>query len=178
MAYKPTNRPPGRPASVEIRAGSTFGHWTVRRVVRVKNKKGVLQKQFQCECICGTKRNMPGAYLTRKNGPSTNCGCKTYAWANKYPYEKRCWYMMHVRCYYEKHVAYAQYGGRGITVCERWHRDREDGKGFDNFVEDMGRAPIESKYTIDRIDNDKGYYKENCRWADKKTQRANQRPRS
>lgn len=177
MAAQQPKRRPGRPASIEAKAGDVFGHWTVRGVVRVK-VRGKLQRQLRCECVCGTKRNMPLAYLTRKVGPSTNCGCKTYEWANKYPYEKICWNMMHVRCEYEGHVAYKSYGGRGIKVCERWQKSREDGKGFDNFMEDMGPCPEPHKLTIDRKDNDLGYEKDNCRWATKKEQRLNQRPRS
>lgn len=59
------------------------------------------------------------------------------------------------------------YFDRGITVCDRWKCDF----GFDNFLADMGPCP--DGHTIDRIDNDQGYYKENCRWADPHTQQRN-----
>lgn len=62
---------------------------------------------------------------------------------------------------------YHRYGGRGISVCDRWvGRD-----GFDNFLSDMGEQP--DGLTLDRIDNDKGYSKENCRWVDRKVQNRN-----
>jgi hypothetical protein len=72
------------------------------------------------------------------------------------------------RCTYKKHPQYADYGGRGITVCERW-RD-----SFAAFVDDMKKRP--DGKTLDRIDNDKGYFQENCRWATKKQQAENRRP--
>lgn len=73
------------------------------------------------------------------------------------------------RCTYPGHKDYSSYGGRGITVCDRWTgRD-----GFWNFVTDMGPRP--EGHSIDRIDNDLGYSPDNCRWADAHTQRVNQR---
>jgi hypothetical protein len=73
---------------------------------------------------------------------------------------------MHKRCYDTKHPKYANYGGRGIFVCERWHT-------FENFVTDMGPRP--EGLTIDRIDGDGNYEPSNSRWATRKEQRENVR---
>lgn len=78
------------------------------------------------------------------------------------------WKWMMSRCFDSWNASYEAYGAKGITVCERW-------LVFDNFLADMGPRPAGK--SIDRIDNDRGYERGNCRWATAKEQRANQKPR-
>lgn len=75
----------------------------------------------------------------------------------KYEMEKRVWHSMRSRCHNQKNAAYYRYGGRGIFMCDEWRNN------FDQFYEDMGPRP--PGMSLDRIDNDKGYSKDNCRWV-------------
>ena len=86
--------------------------------------------------------------------------------------EYKTYISMKSRCYYKKSKRYKDYGGRGITVCDRWLGF----DGFSNFYKDMGNRPS-NNHSIDRINNDKGYSPENCRWANVKQQVWNRKGR-
>lgn len=97
-----------------------------------------------------------------------SCGCthktRTHNLSSSSTY--RIWRGMKSRCTNNKCKEYDRYGGRGITICERWGK-------FEMFLEDMGIRP--EGLSLDRVDNDKGYCKENCRWATVEEQNRNKR---
>lgn len=82
--------------------------------------------------------------------------------------ERQCWNAMIRRCTDPNNIGYANYGGRGISVCERWL------KSFDAFLSDMGPRPS-IKHTVDRINTDIGYEPANCRWLTQRDQCRNKR---
>lgn len=93
-----------------------------------------------------------------------------YKNSNSRSKEYSAWYHMIRRCYYSETEFYHNYGGRGITVCDRWLGDQ----GFDNFCQDMGVKPS-SKHSLDRIDTNGNYESNNCRWVSAKQQARNRR---
>ena len=121
---------------------------------------------------CGYCGKEFSAIMQHIKGGQQSCGCiRSSHRLTKHPlYET--WNQMRQRCYNQKHKYYLYYGGRGISICEEWL----DVKNFIKWVE--ATHPNIEGVSLDRIDNDKGYSPENCRWADRTTQNTNQRMKS
>ena len=145
--------------------GKEFGRWKVlyRSEERAKDNR----KKYICECSCGTVKEVDGRNLS--NGTSISCGCysiekvverfTTHGLTGTTTY--RTWAIMKDRCTNPKSGEYENYGARGIGYDPKWEL-------FEGFLEDMGERP--DGLSLDRIDVNGNYCKENCRWADQGVQ--------
>lgn len=132
------------------------------------------QSTWLCRCDCGTEKVIRSTHLM--SGQITSCGCfkvEQVRTANSthgksHMREYNSWQGMVARCTNPNSESFAEYGARGITICDRWLNS------FEDFLSDMGTRPNETD-SIDRIDNSKGYEPGNCRWASQVQQCRNTR---
>lgn len=156
---------------MEDLTGRVFERLTV---VRFVGRGKFNRDMWECVCVCGNKRVVTGLSLRTENTKS--CGCYQKDAARKaktthgssYDRTYLSWSHMINRCLCVTCAGYANYGAKGISVCARWRED------YDAFLADMGERPHKD-FSLDRIDPTKGYFPDNCRWADKKTQARNTR---
>lgn len=157
------------PARVKDLSGQRFGRLLVVRYAGL-DKYG--RARWLCCCDCGGEHTAQGGNL--RTAHTKSCGClspdinrRQFVTHGKHgTVEYRAWSHMIQRCFNPNNKRYANYGGRGISVCERWRCS------FANFLTDMGRKPS-PQHSLDRIDNDGNYEKSNCRWTLAKQQNQN-----
>lgn len=153
-------------------AGKSFGRLTVVHVSHLAFR-GPYRKRWmyfwKCQCKCGKEIVTDGGSL--RSGSSQSCGCLLRDAITKHGLSKhplyQTWKGMKDRCSKTTSVSYPGYGGRGISVCERW-------QSLHHFVSDMGERPSPD-HSLDRINNDGNYEPGNVRWAIKKEQGQNTR---
>lgn len=162
------------------RRGQAFGKLTVIEYAGSERQRGAYRTKvlWKCKCSCGNTIVVTANNLI--SGNTKSCGCiadqsRKTKWNLRHGHvtdgvETKvyiAWINMRRRCYDPKNASYERYGGRGITVCERWMT-------FENFYADIGDPPTPD-HSIDRIDNNGNYEPGNCKWSTATEQQLNRR---
>jgi hypothetical protein len=149
--------------------GRSFGRLRADERDFVKEASSIKrQSWWKCTCECGEKKTIRASFLIGGHALSCGCGRTKHGHSKKgnISVEYKTWDSMLRRCFNSSDVSYKNYGGRGITVCERWKR-------FINFYEDMGDKP--KGMSLDRVNNNGNYEPSNCRWSTRSQQNRNMR---
>jgi len=145
-------------------------------VVKQVESRGCV-RCYLCKCDCGKETTV--RIYDLKSGDVQSCKCwhadrmsetrtkHGHTRGGNHTVTYRTWVHMRDRCFDVEDKSYKNYGGRGISVCQRWSK-------FENFLEDMRPSPGKG-FSLDRINNDGNYEPGNCRWATKKEQTLNKR---
>lgn len=153
-----------------VEVGSRFGKLTV--VERLPNKHE--QRYWLCLCDCGGSTKTYSICL--RKGRTRSCGCLRQGGTLRHGHARgrkggsltyKSWRSMLSRCYRDSSSGFHNYGGRGITVCERW-------RVFEHFLSDMGERPS-LNLSLDRIDNNGNYEPGNCKWSTRSEQATGRR---
>lgn len=145
--------------------GQSFGRLIVIAILDDRPRIRLL-----CQCSCGNETSPIGKDV--HSGRTRSCGCRErmthgHALKSKVSSEYGSWKNMIKRCNNPKSCGYRYWGGRGITVCNRW-------RSFENFLADMGLKPVgRTRYTIERRNRNGNYEPDNCYWATDAEQRRN-----
>ncbi len=168
------------PYRVKDLTSLVFGRLTVIEFSHSQKYKGGARAIWKCLCRCGKTTFVRGGNL--QSGNTTSCECAHRDKMTKHGHAASsrngkppsslysCWVSMKNRCESRQYHGYSHYGGRGISICERWRNS------FVNFLADVGERPG-PEYSLDRIDNDGDYEPGNVRWATARQQRRNSRNR-